>query len=304
LLDNYGGAEYEYNEKTWYKAALELSWVPNGNVFDYTFNAYIGEYDGNTLNEDEMVLVAGNKQIKDQTSAISQIRLYVPKTVESEKWIAFDNITLSETRDVPDITGFGANGVMTGAAVDVNTDIVEVYLNSAILGVTEKDVVLSENNIPIDILKVGYDGAGQKILIKLKDKLKDNTAYTVTLLPDIKMWETMVIGRKRTSEFTTTTNGVLVNDIIVTPEENGDVKIEATASNVSGESENVYFIASVWNQNKFIKQKVIKVSTLQGSSLLSVTVDGVNDGDTIYVYAWDKVFGAKMLTSKIMSYEK
>ncbi len=304
MVDNMSSTKYSYDEKSWYKASIYLSWTPNGDYFDYTYDIYVGKYEDGKSVDENMTLVAGNKSITGESTKISQIRFYIPRVVEGEKWIAFDNIKLSETKAIPNITGFGADGKNTGFAVDCDAEIVEIYLDESIKGADESKVKLLQNGVEVKLSDVGYNTENNKILLKLSEKLKENLDYTVELSKDIEVWENVPLGRIRKAEFTTTSNSVSVNNVVITPTDSG-AEIDALLNNVSDEEQKVYFIASVWNGNKFVENKVlIKTVSAGEKESLSIDIPSVDSGNTVKVFAWSGIKNATLVTNGITSYTK
>lgn len=304
MVDNMSSTKYSYDEKSWYKASVYLSWTPNGDYFDYTYDIYVGKYEDGKSVDENMTLVAGNKSIIGENTKISQIRFYIPRVVESEKWIAFDNIKLSETKAIPNITGFGADGKNTGFAVDCDAEIVEIYLDESIKGADESKVKLLQNGVEVRLSDVGYNTENNKILLKIGEKLKENLDYTVELSKDIEVWENIPLGRVRKAEFTTTSNSVSVNNVVITPTDSGAM-IDALLNNVSDEEQKVYFIASVWNGNKFVQNKVlIKTVSAGEKENLSIDIPSVDSGNTVKVFAWSGIKNATLVTNGVTSYTK
>ena len=138
----------------------------------------------------------------------------------------------------------------------------------------------------------------------LTEALKDNTAYTFTLSGNTEVWSEVPMGVERTKAFTTSADTVSIDvdsdDITIA---DGVATVNVTATNVSDDEVKVYVIANVWDGNKFIGQtvKVQNVLATAPSQMISASVSGVENGYTVYVYAWNNVFGAEMLTNKIVS---
>jgi len=302
MKDNYG-KEYDYEEKTWYKASFYLSWVPAGDVFQYSFDVYIGKYDENGVCG-EMEQLGSTKNVKNSGKA-TQLRFYAPKFVNGEKWVAFDNVSLTETKDVPDVIGFGTRDEMVGfTGIDCSQEIIGVYLNESINSVSKEQVSLKQNGVEVPLEKVGYNSDNNVILIVPEEKLSENTSYVFEMSSSIEVWQGVQMGRQRKAEFTTTTSGVSVTDINV--EFSGDDAIvTASASNIAEDAKKAYFIVSVWEGNKFIKQKVEIIQLQpQNTDTVTVTAEDIASGQTVSVYVWDNVFGAEMLTNKIITKTK
>lgn len=301
MRNNYSNStEFEYETNKWYKVVLDLTWVPSGSQFNYTCKAQIKDLDWSytyTINN----------------ALFTSISFFAPKTVNEEVWAALDNIKLSTQKPIPDIAGFEAfddldtfNTAETLSPVFANVDrknLVAVYLTETVTGADESLVSLKENGIDVEIEKVGYDGEKNAVLLLLTEPLKDNTAYTFTLSEDTQVWSEVPMGVSRSKAFTTSAETVSIDvesdDITIA----GDVAtVNVTATNVSDEGVKVYLIANVWDGNKFIGQTV-KVQDVPAttSPVISASVSGVEAGYTVYVYAWNNVFGAEMLTNKIVS---
>ncbi|MBR2885609.1 MAG: Ig-like domain-containing protein [Clostridia bacterium] len=302
MRNNYSNStEFEYETNKWYKVVLDLTWVPSGSQFNYTCKAQIKDLDWSytyTINN----------------ALFTSISFFAPKTVNEEVWAALDNIKLSTQKPIPDICGFEAfddldafNAADTSAPAFVNVDkknLVAVYLTETIAGVDETLVSLKENGIDVEIEKVGYDGSKNAVLLLLTEALKDNTAYTFTLSGNTEVWSEVPMGVERTKAFTTSADTVSIDvdsdDITIA---DGVATVNVTATNVSDDEVKVYVIANVWDGNKFIGQTVTvqNVFATAPSQMISASVSGVENGYTVYVYAWNNVFGAEMLTNKIVS---
>lgn len=310
MRNNYSSStEYAYDTNEWCSAVLEISWTPNGTEFAYIYSL---EVDYKEEGAAKKYTFTKETAINDLFTSIS---FFAPKTVSKEVWAYLDNIKLSTQKPIPDIYGFEAfddldafNAADTSAPVFVNVDkknLVAVYLTETIAGVDETLVSLKENGIDVEIEKVGYDGSKNAVLLLLTEALKDNTAYTFTLSGNTEVWSEVPMGVERTKAFTTSADTVSIDvdsdDITIA---DGVATVNVTATNVSDDEVKVYVIANVWDGNKFIGQSVEKETLSSGASnetIPPISVSGVESGYTVYVYAWNNVFGAEMLTNKIVS---
>lgn len=304
MRNNYSSKEFEYETDKWYKVIADLSWTANSSKFNYT-------YDVQVKDGDELVT---EYQYKINDALFTSISFFAPKSVNEEVWAALDNISLVAQKPIPNISGFEAFDNIEAfekaeaSSPDVvkiaNKRLLAVYLTETIAAVDESLVSLKENGIDVAIEKAGYDGDKKVILLLLEKELKENTRYTFELSPETQVWQGVSMGKKRKAEFTTTASGLAVENIEV--EFSGDdAQISADVLNLSDTKKKAYIIVSVWDGDKFIKQKVAAGEpSEQGEAEITVSIDGIADGNTVCVYAWDGIFEAKMLTNKITSYEK
>jgi len=302
IRNNYSHTvEFEYETDKWYKVIADLSWTASGTKFNYTYDIQIN--DGETT--------VTEYQFKINAALFTSISFFAPKLVNKEVWAALDNIELIAQKPLPNIKGFEAfdnletyenAGALSPDVVKIaNKKLLAVSLSEAIIDADESLVSLKENGIDVSIEKAGYDSDKNAILLLLKEELKENTRYTFELSPETQVWQGVMMGKKRRADFTTTASGLAVENIKI--EVSGDeAQICADVLNLSDTPKKAYIIASVWDGDKFIKQKVaISEPQGQGEETATITIEGIESTNTIQVYAWDSIFGAKMLTSGIIS---
>ncbi|MBQ6937832.1 MAG: hypothetical protein IJN36_04880, partial [Clostridia bacterium] len=166
LVNNFSSKQtFDYDTETWYRGKLLFEWKPNTTTGK--FNYYFTFSNGND--------VMTNHDIKNQTSIISQIRLYVPKTVDGEKCIALDNITIKQVKDDPTITG-------VEGSVAYNTQSIGINLSDYVYNLTAEDVeLLDEEGNPVDISTASFDSSNKRITINLGEELKPLSTYKVLL---------------------------------------------------------------------------------------------------------------------------
>lgn len=293
-----GGNKVDYEAGTWQTIKVVAEKQSEGG---FVYSTYLKN------EEDVFVPLAENIAAAAGLDEIATIRFYAPISSDFSGEMAIDNIKISTQKDAPVISSFGYDDATEAEKISLDASVINVNLSDSILGIADGDIKLTQSGKPVLVEKVGYDSENNRILIVLAERLKEGTQYKVSLGENIEVFEGIITGVVQSKTFVTASNFVEVKEPYF-KDEDGSLKVTADVTNSTNQAKTLYFAASVWNGDKFVCSKVSCITVSPMSTIeageFELSLDGVESGYTVEVYAWDNLLSNKLLTDRIWTYTK
>lgn len=280
---HFSGVNVPFETKHWYTISVEIDVA--GHKYSISLN------DGT-----ENKKVVSNAGLANAMTVCNWLRVGGPTDNSVKTFYALDNVKVYKEVNYPVITRIGYNGMTDTNQIICNPETIDIYLSAPLANVVKENVLISDNGIAVGIEEAVYDAKANCVKVKLKNKLRSNTTYTVALVEGTKAENGTGIDRDIMSSFVTVLEG---SDIISAAYSGGNIKF--TVRNNSSNEEKLYAVAAVYNGDKFVRSAYAPIeakaeTTIDGT----INIETLSNGETAELYLWKVSDGTiRTMSSKI-----
>lgn len=280
---HFSGVNVPFETKKWYTLSVEI------DVAGHKYSVSLNDGTGTK----KVVLNAG---LANAMTVCNWIRVGGPTDNSVKTFYALDNVKVYKEVNYPVITRIGYNGMTDTNQIICNPETIDIYLSAPLANVVKENVLISDNGIAVGIEEAVYDDKANCVKVKLRNKLRSNTTYTVALVEGTKAENGVGIDRDIVSSFVTQLEGT---DIISAAYSSGDVKF--TVQNTTDNEKKLYVVAAVYNGDKFVRSAYMPVEA-QANAIIDgmINIGNLSNGETAELYLWEISDGTiRTMSSKI-----
>lgn len=284
---HFSGVNVPFETKHWYTISVEI------DVAGHKYSISLNDGTGNKK-------VVSNAGLANAMTVCNWLRVGGPTDNSVKTFYALDNVKVYKEVNYPVITRIGYNGMTDTNQIICNPETIDIYLSAPLANVVEENVLISDNGIAVGIEEAVYDAKVNCVKVKLKNKLRSNTTYTVVLVEGTKAENGAEIDRDIMSSFVTALEG---SDIISAAYSGGNIKF--TVRNNSSNEEKLYAVAAVYNGDKFVRSAYAPIeakaeTTIDGT----INIGTLSNGETAELYLWKVSDGTiRTISSKIYCFK-
>lgn len=222
--------------------------------------------------------VVTNGALPSTMDQLDHLRIFGPAVDTVKGYAAVDNVTVQSAYGLPQLT-FDQPVDYTAAQVTFTSS---EALHGASL--TPETVTLTGPFGKVNIQAVSAEG--NTIVLTLPSPLSSNTAYTVTLLPEVRYLNGPEFGIAVTGSFTTSLG---MFEIL-------DGRYDAAASsfvfqalNSTGKAVEATIISQVWHDNQVrrVKAQQVTIPPDEAEAEYTVPIPALQPGEEIRTFIWD-----------------
>lgn len=260
---------FKYSEKTWYKISIGI------NVNNGTGSYAVCDENGTLVSEGATVL-------NPNLTSAPTIRIYGSRTntAEGEKYIAIDNLEIKSSAKTPSIISASDDGKTVTAEFDEYFEDTKLEANSVSISGAEVEAA--------EIL-------GGKLVVTLKNKLKYNREYMITLKKGVRFAAGFELTNDIKYKFVSALEPLsIINESL--KQNGGNIVYSGCFAGSESAGATAVAILQEFKNGRIVSQTAKEINAGD------FKIEKAFKGDAVRAYVWDGLSSMKLISGDILKY--